>query len=129
MYQHLTIIGNVGRDAEMTYTLSGIAVAKFTVAVNKVAGKGDEKREKVTWFRVTVWRERAETISQYVKKGMKVMVVGEIGVSAYQSKDGSPAATLELTAYDVKFLSRVNGTADPSGVEPPEDQETNDIPF
>lgn len=96
------IIGNVGRDAELTYTPQGIAVAKFTVAVNKFTKKGEEP--KTTWFRVTVWRERAETAGQYIKKGMKIMVIGEIDISVYTDKSGQPAGTLELTANNFQFL-------------------------
>lgn len=134
MYQQLIIVGNVGKDCELNYTPQGIAVAKFSVAVNKVTGKGEDRKEKTTWFRVTVWRERAETASQWIKKGMRIMVIGEVAASAYTGKDGDPMASLEVTAYDFKFLSRSdeNGTprrddeqaAEPYGEIPPAD-----IPF
>src|SRR5258708_6599099 len=103
-YQQVTIVGNVGRDAEMRYTPQGIAVCNFSVAVKKVTGKGENRKEKTPWFKVTVWRERAETASQYIKKGMKILVVGEIDASAYTNKNGQPATTLELTASDFTFL-------------------------
>lgn len=104
MYQTVLIIGNVGRDPEISYTPQGIAVCKVNVAVNKVTGKGETRKEKTTWFRCTFWRERAETVSQYVKKGMKIMVTGEIEASAYIDKEGKAQASLELTANDFKFL-------------------------
>lgn len=104
MYQQVIIVGNVGRDPELTYTPQGVAVAKFTVAVNKVTGKGETRKEKTTWFRVSVWRERAETASQYIRKGSKIMVIGEVEVNAYIDKNGAAQATLELTASDFKFL-------------------------
>jgi single-strand DNA-binding protein len=103
-FQQCMIIGNVGVDAELSYTPSGIAVAKFSVAVSKVTGRGETKQEKTTWFRVTIWRERAENLSQYIKKGNQIMCIGEVDVSAYTNKDGKPAASLELTANEVKFL-------------------------
>jgi single-strand DNA-binding protein len=106
MWQQLIIVGNVGRDPEMSYTPQGIAVCKFSVAVNKVTGKGENRKEKTIWFRVTVWRERAETASQYIKKGMRIMVIGEVDVSVYTDKQGQPAATLELTANEFKFLEK-----------------------
>ncbi len=114
MYQHVIIIGNVGRDPEVTYTPQGIAVCKFTVAVNKITGKGENRKKKTTWFRVTVWRERAEIAGQYVKKGMKIMVAGEVEVSAYTDKNGQAQATLELTANDFQFLDS-KGESAPSG--------------
>src|SRR5262245_5849674 len=109
-WQQTIIIGNVGRVSELKYTQQGVAVFDFSVAVNKVTGRGDDRKEKTVWFKVTVWRERAETASQYVKKGMQIMVVGEIDASAYTNKEGQPAASLELTASNFQFLgSRASG--------------------
>jgi len=130
------IVGNVGRDAELSYTPQGIAVAKFTVAVNKVTGRGETKQEKTIWFRVTMWREKAENLSQYVKKGNQIMVVGEIDVSVFTNKDGQPAATLELTANQVQLLgnrgdggggSQASGGS--RGGNNTEYEEVGDIPF
>src|SRR5258707_4828585 len=103
-FQQVTIVGNVGRDAEMRYTPQGVAVGDFSVEVNKVTGKGENRKEKTTWFKVTVWRERAEPASQYIKKGMKIMVVGEVEARAYTDKNGQAVASLDLTANDFKFL-------------------------
>ncbi len=136
MWQQTIVVGNVGRDPEMNYTPQGIAVCKFSVAVNKVTGKGENRKEKTIWFRVTVWRERAETASQYIKKGMRIMVIGEVDVSAYTDKNGQPAASLELTANDFKFLDRRGegeggefqaARSNASGGEYAED--ASDIPF
>lgn len=104
-YQNLTIVGNVGRDAELKYTQGGIAVLKFSVGVNKTIGKGEDKRQTTTWFNVTVWRDRAEVLAEYIKKGMQVLVTGEIGLSPYIDKSGKPNASLELSADDVKLLT------------------------
>ena len=104
-YQKITIVGNIGRDAEFKYTPQGIALLKFSVAVNKTIGKGDEKRQTTTWFNTTLWRDRAEALSPYIKSGMQVLVTGEVTVSPYIDKNGKAAASLELTADDVKLLT------------------------
>ena len=108
MYQQLIVVGRVGQTPELRYSQGGVAVCNLSVAVNeKWTDKAtDEKREKTTWFRVTCWRGLAETVNQYVTKGMLVMVIGTITASAWM-KDDTPQATLELTAQTVKFLSRV----------------------
>jgi len=131
-FSQTIIIGNVGRDPEMRYTPQGVAVCDFSVAVNKVTGKGESRKEETTWFKVTVWRERAETASQYIKKGMKIMVVGEVKASAYTNKQGQPVASLELTANNFQFLdsrsdgqgARTNGATGDYAAE-----EVSDIPF
>lgn len=105
MYQQITIVGNVGRDATLKYTSSGIAVADFSVAVSKVTGSGETKQEKTTWFRVTCWRNLGEIAGKYVKKGTKILVVGEVAASSYVDKAGVTQVTLELTADNFKLLS------------------------
>lgn len=108
MYQSVTVIGHLGRDPEMRYTSSGMAVCSFSVATTrKWTGKDGAQQEKTTWFRVSAWRKLAETCNQYLHKGQLVMVEGEVDASAYTPKDGGePRASLELTARTVKFLSR-----------------------
>lgn len=107
MYQNIILIGNVGNEPEMRYTPSGVAVTSFSLAVNKhwTDSGTNEKKEKTTWFRITTWRKTAEIASQYLKKGSKVMVAGEMEApNAYLDKSGKPAASLEVTANEIKFL-------------------------
>ncbi len=107
-YQYTIIIGNVGRDPELRYTQSGVAVCDFSVAVSRrwTDRNTNEPREETTWFRVSAWRKLAETASQYVYKGMQIMVTGRVSASAYLGQDGQPRATLEITALDMQFLGR-----------------------
>lgn len=107
MYQQITLIGNLGRDPEMRYTPSGVPVTTFTVAVNRRwTGQDGQPQEKTLWFRVTAWRKLAETASQYLTKGSKVLVVGTLEEpQAYIDREGQPRASLEVTAQDIRFLS------------------------
>lgn len=135
MFQQVIIVGNVGRDPEMRYTSSGVGVCSFSVAVNKTwtDRNTNEKREKTTWFRISAWRQLGETCSQYVRKGMQVMVTGEVEARAFTGQDGQARSSLELTARDVRFLSRrgeesSGGSYEDSGYQDyPED--VDDIPF
>jgi single-strand DNA-binding protein len=98
------------------------------VAVNRkwTDSKTGEQREKTTWFRVSAWNKLAETCTQYVHKGMRILVSGEVDASAWIGQDGEAKATLELTARDVKFL----GSKDGDRANAPEgEEELNDIPF
>jgi len=107
MYQQITLIGNLGRDPEMRYTPSGVAVTSFSVAVSRRwTGQDGQQQEKTVWFRVTAWRKLAETASQYLTKGSKVLIVGTIEEpQAYIDREGQPRASLEVTAQDIRFLS------------------------
>jgi single-strand DNA-binding protein len=127
-YQYTIIIGNVGRDAELRYTPTGVAVCDFTVAVSRRWNdrNTNEQREKTTWFKVSAWRGLAETASQFVHKGMQIMVAGDIDASAFMGQDGQPRASLELTARDIKFLGRRGETVGEPGELP---SEPEDLPF
>jgi len=105
-YQQTIIVGNVGRDPELRYTQSGVAVCDFSVAVSRkwTDKNTNEAREKTIWFRVTAWRALAETCNEFVRKGMQVMVTGEVDASAYVGQDGEARASLDLTAQNVQFL-------------------------
>jgi single-strand DNA-binding protein len=115
-YQQITIVGNVGRDPELKYTGSGVAVTDFSVATNKRwTNQNGEQQERTTWYRVTCWRKQAEIVAQYVKKGRQVMVIAsQIEANAYTGNDGTARASLDVTADQVIFLSD-GGTAGGGG--------------
>lgn len=107
MYNQTILVGNLGSDVESRYTTSGVMVANFRMAVNKTwIDKDGNKQEKATWWRVSCWRTTAENVAKYLAKGSRVLVVGEdVEARPYLSKQGEPAAQLEITAVTVKFLS------------------------
>lgn len=109
-FQQVIIVGNVGKDGDLQYTAQGVAVLNFSVAVNKVTGKGENRKEKTTWFRVAVWRERAESLANYIKKGTRVLVVGEVSIRTYTDRDGKSGASLDVDASDVKLLDSAPNT-------------------
>lgn len=126
MYQKIIIIGRLGKDPEMRYTQDGTPVTSFSVATDrrwKNAQGGAES--KTTWFKVTAWRQLAETCNTYLKKGAMVMAEGELAEPrVYKRNDGEYSAGLDLTASTVKFLSKTSDM-------PSDDnqQEMESIPF
>jgi single-strand DNA-binding protein len=130
MYQNTTIIGHLGRDPEMRYTPDGTPVTSFSVATNrKWTNAEGQLQERTTWFRVTTWRKLAETCNQYLTKGQLVLVVGDVGASAWSDKtSGEPRATLELRARIVRFLSARGETVEAAAEEAAPAAE-DEIPF
>ena len=105
MFQQTIVVGRIGRDAEMRYTPGGIPVTNFSVAVDqRWTDASGQAQEKVTWFRIVCWRKLAEVTAQYVKKGQRILVAGDIEATAWTDRDGTPRASLELTADRVRFL-------------------------
>jgi single-strand DNA-binding protein len=117
MYQKLIIVGHLGRDPEMRYTPSGQAVTNFSVATNrKWTGSDGQPQEETVWFRVSVWGKQAESCNQYLSKGRLVMCEGRMtvdketgGPRVWTDQNGTPRASYEMTAYEVKFLSGGGG--------------------
>jgi single-strand DNA-binding protein len=138
-YQKIVIVGNVGRDPEMSYLPgNGQAVTNFSVATNRsyTANNGGRVKE-TTWFRVTAWGRQAETCNEYLRQGSQVLIEGRLtpdketgGPRIWSRNDGTTGASYEITAERVVFLaSRGTGgdgyEADSSGAMMNED----DIPF
>src|SRR5690348_10468208 len=98
MLNKIMLIGNLGRDPEMSYTPSGSAVTKFSVAVNRRSKdrQTGENRDETTWFNVVAWERLAETCNQYLHKGSKVYLEGRMTSRKYTDKDG-----IERTVWDV----------------------------
>ena len=132
----LTIIGNLTRDPELRTTQSGLSVCSFTVAVDRRRSQNNE----TDYFRVTVWRGMAEICQKYLAKGRKVAVCGPVAVNTYTANDGSTRATLEVTAYEVEFLTPREDASYPAHSAPKpaapaqpdpgfEEVDDNDLPF
>jgi single-strand DNA-binding protein len=116
MFQQIILIGNLGNDPELRFTPSGVAVASFSLAVNRSwTGADGERKDKSTWFRVSVWNKQAETVTQYLHKGSKVMVVGEVEEArVFTGKDGTPRASLEVKSQSVRFMDSKKDSGDPT---------------
>ncbi|MFI5272326.1 MAG: single-stranded DNA-binding protein [Ktedonobacterales bacterium] len=99
MLNKIMLIGNLGRDPEMSYTPSGKAITKFSLAVNRRLrrNEGDDQRtEETQWFNIVAWEQLGETCNQYLHKGSKVYIEGRMTSRKYTNKDG-----VEVTAWDV----------------------------
>ena len=102
--QKISFIGRLTRDVDMKTTPNGIAVASFTVAVDRKQ-KDTDGNKKVDFFNVNVWRGLADICSRYLSKGKKCYVRGELQVRTYVAKDGTTKVSLDVQADEVEFLS------------------------
>jgi single-strand DNA-binding protein len=98
------LTGNIGNDAEVTSFDNGSKVVTFSVAHSKKwTDKNGVKQEKTTWIRCNMWKQ--ENLAQYLKKGTRVMVEGEIEARAYTNKEQQNVASLELTVFAIEMQS------------------------
>lgn len=137
MFHTIIIIGNLGRDPEMRYTPTGQAVTSFNVATNRqYTNQNGQKVKETIWFRVSVWGRLAETCNQYLRKGSKVLIEGRLnpdpnsgGPRIWTRSDGTSAASYEVTASTVRFLSARGDVEGDLGEDLPEMDDAGDIPF
>ncbi len=102
----IMLIGNLGRDPEMSYTESGIAVTKFSLAVNRITrSSAGERQTETDWFNIVAWRQLAETCNTYLKKGQKVYVEGRLSQRKYTDKNGVERTAVEVTISDMEMLT------------------------
>jgi single-strand DNA-binding protein len=104
-----SVIGNLGSEPEMKYSASGAPFLRFNVASNyRTRSAEGQWEDKTEWVRVTVFGQRAESLSQYLKKGMRVFVDGRLEARPWTDQQGGVRAGLELIASDVEFMSARN---------------------
>lgn len=104
-YNSATLIGRLGADPELRATPSGAQVANASLAVTeKWKDAAGQQKEKTTWFRLAFWGKRAEIAGRYLRKGSELFVQGPVSARAYQGKDGTSQASLEVNVQEFQML-------------------------
>ena len=104
------LIGNLGKDPELSYTPSGVAVAKFSIATGeRWKDQEGNMQERTDWHNIVVWGKQAESCGQYLAKGRQVYVEGSIRTRSYE-KDGVKRYVTEIVAQRIQFLGGGGGT-------------------
>jgi single-strand DNA-binding protein len=102
----ILLIGNLGRDPEMSYTPNGVAVTKFSLAVSRVSkSPTGERQEETQWFNIVAWRQLAETCNTYLRKGNKVYIEGRLAMRTYTDRNGVERTSLDVTATEMEMLT------------------------
>ena len=113
MFLQITMIGRLGKDPEMKYLPSGDPVTTFSMATDRQWNdKSGAKQKETTWMRVSVFGKQGEACNEYLSKGKMALVVGRLNVDPktggpriYKNNAGEMAASFEMTADTVRFLS------------------------
>lgn len=95
------LLGNLGRDPEVSYTPGGMAVCKFSLATSR---KKKDGTEITSWHRCTAFNKSAELIGQYVGRGQQLYVEGELSYGQYE-KDGITRYTTDIIVNQFTFIS------------------------
>lgn len=102
MINSVTLVGRLTKDPELRYTPSGVAVARFTLAVNRTFKK--EGEQQADFINIVTWRKTAENTANFLRKGSLAGIVGHIQTGSYDGQDGKRVFTVEVVAENVQFL-------------------------
>jgi single-strand DNA-binding protein len=135
-FNKVILLGNLTRDPEVRYTPNGIAVASFSIAVNRKYKQGEETKEEVSYIDVVVFGKQAESCGQYISKGDSVLIDGRLQQRRWETEDGQKRSKVEVVAQSVNFMPKRSssslgtgasqGHAEPASEVPVDDGE---IPF
>jgi len=99
------LMGNLTRDPELRYTSSGLAVAKFGMAINRTWNTPDgQKREETCFVDVSMFGRRGEVVCEYFSKGKPIFIEGRLNFSTWQGQDGQKRSKLEVVADSFEFV-------------------------
>ena len=101
MLNHITVMGRLTRDPELRRTGAGIAVASFTVAVDRDFGNNGEK--ETDFIDCVAWRQTGEFVDKYFSKGRMAVVSGRLQIRSWNDKDGNKRKNAEIVADNVYF--------------------------
>ncbi len=131
MLNRIVLIGRLTKDPELRYTPNGVAVASFTLAVNR--SRANQQGEKEADFiPVVVWQKQAENCANYIGKGSLVAVDGRLQIRTYDAKDGQRRWVTEVIAETVRFLDKRTSGGGEQGISSVGDEmpfTDEDIPF
>ena len=103
MLNHITIMGRLTRDPELRRTGTGVAVASFTVAVDRDFGKNENGEKETDFIDCVAWRQTGEFVSKYFTKGSMIVVSGRLQIRSWTDKDGNKRRTAEVVADNCYF--------------------------
>lgn len=125
---NVVLIGRMAKDVELRRTNSGKAVASFTLAVNKDF-KNEQGGYDADFIDCVAFEQKAETISQYVHKGDKFGVVGQLATRSYETKEGKKVKVTEVKVEKFDFLESKKQTDYSSGGFEPIEGTDEQLPF
>lgn len=133
----VNLIGRLTRDPELKYTPSQVAVARFSVAIDRGKDRNGESKG-VDFPNIVAFGKTAEVCSQYLTKGRQVGIQGHIQTGSYQKQDGSKVYTTDVVADKIHFIGNKSEQA-PSKPQEPDlaemygfheyDENDDEIPF
>lgn len=129
MINNVVLVGRLTRDAELRYTPQNQAVATFNLAVNRNFKNQSGERE-ADFINVVIWRQQAENLANWTKKGSLIGITGRIQTRSYENQQGQRVYVTEVVADSFQILEKRDNSANQSSMDsqmPPFSDD--DLPF
>ena len=114
-FNKVILIGNMTADPELKQTTGGVSVCSFSIAVNRRFAKAEQGQQNVDFINIVTWRQQAEFVSRYFKKGNPILVCGQLQTRNWTDNQGQKRYTTEVVADEVSFVASANQAAAPGG--------------
>ena len=138
MINNVVLVGRLTKDAELRYTQSNIAVATFTLAVNRNFKNQDGERE-ADFINCVMWQKSAENLVNWTRKGMLIGITGRIQTRSYENQQGQRVYVTEVVADSFQVLEKRDNSANKLSMDSqmppnfgnsqPMDISDDDLPF
>lgn len=132
MMNNVVLMGRITHDLELKSTANGVNVVSFTLAVERSFVKQGEQRQ-ADFIDCVAWRNTADFITKYFRKGSMIAVAGKIQTRNYEDKNGNKRKAVEVVVDEASFCGEKNNNTAPSlSVAPPAndvDENDDDLPF
>ncbi len=104
-FNKVILIGNMTADPELKQTAAGISVCSFTIAVNRRFARADQGQQNVDFINIVTWRQSAEFVSRFFKKGNPILVCGQLQTRTWSDNQGQKRYATEVVADEVSFVT------------------------
>ena len=110
-FNKVILMGNMTADPELRQTTSGLSVCSFSIAVNRRFAKTEQNQQSVDFINVVAWRQQAEFVSRYFKKGNPILVCGQLQTRTWTDNQGQKRYATDVVADEVSFVGPAQGGA------------------
>ena len=112
-FNKVILIGNMTADPELKQTSAGTSVCSFSIAINRRFAKADQGQQSVDFINIVTWRQQAEFVQRYFKKGNPILVCGQLQTRTWTDNQGQKRYATEVVADEVSFVAPAAQGAQP----------------
>lgn len=120
-FNKVILIGNLTADPELKSTTSGVSVCSFSIAVNR-RFKSENGQQECDFIPIVAWRQQAEFVTKYFKKGQPILICGQIQIRSWTNNNNEKRYTTEVIADEVSFVAPANQNEQKPAQTPPNPQ-------